>query len=526
MVVNDGVIEYLGDIPHERIPELEVANNSRVIDLKGRTVFPSFIDGHTHLLQFGASILKFDVNRCRNLDEIRTTIAEAARSAPEINRLLFRGWRQSTTDRLALASMIDDIDPRPIFVDSHDLHSTWCNTAALKEMGIDRNTPDPVGGSISRNEKGDPTGLVNEGAVITLVWPHLIGAASREDKLDWIRTAMKSYRASGYTGIIEMAMDEGVWELLESLREMSQLDLWIAAHWIMFPTENDEENLAQVQQAANMRAKYNLDNSPDFRIAGIKIICDGVVDSCTAALSKPYLVPPHSTGGLNWTSSALRKVVAKADSEGLQIAMHAIGDAATNQAINVLENLETTGRRHRIEHLELTRPEDAERLGRLGITASIQPVHSDPSGLEAWPALIGTERCDWAFTHKRFHDSGAQIAIGTDAPTAPHQPFPNLYVANTRSSVRDPSNHWKINGCEPLSLHQCFSAASWGSAFSCFAESITGSLEVGKRADFIVVDGLSEDLSAQTLLLASVAQTWMCGQLVFQRQANSEGVFD
>ena len=104
------------------------------------------------------------------------------------------------------------------------------------------------------------------------------------------------------------------------------------------------------------------------------MICDGVVDSCTAALSTPYLVPPHGTGDKIWTPSALREVVTKADSARLQVALHAIGDAVINDATNVLEGLGTTGRRHRIEHLELTHPNDAKRLGKLGITASIQPV--------------------------------------------------------------------------------------------------------------------------------------------------------
>lgn len=413
--------------------------------------------------------------------------------------------------------MIDDIDPRPIYIDSDDLHSAWCNSAALKEMAIDRDTPDPVGGTIERDEDGNPTGLIGEGAVITLVWPFLIGAMSREEKLECMVTAIKEYHGSGYTGVVEMAMDRGSWELLEQLHQEGRLKLHVAAHWLITPTTDDTENLTQVQEAIDLHAKYNLESSPSFRIAGIKLICDGVIDSCTAALSKPYLVSPFGTGDRIWTPPYIGKVVAKADDAGLQVALHAIGDAAIHMAINALQALGTKGRRHRIEHLEVTHPEDAKRLGKLGITASIQPVHSDPSILGAWPELIGEERCDWAFTHHAFHDHGAQLAIGTDSPTAPHLPFPNMYVANTRHSSRDLKDHSRINQRPGLELYLVWSAATWGSAYSCFAEKMIGSLEVGKQADFIVVDGLSNRLDADSLLRAEIAETRLGGQVVHKR---------
>lgn len=515
MVINDGRIEYLGNDAGRRIPSLSNGEDSKIVDLEGRSVFPAFIDAHMHLLQFGASLVKVGLDDCRNLDDIRRTIAQAAKSNPKAQRILCRGWRQATTNREALASMIDDIDPRPIFIDADDLHSAWCSSSAIREMGISRDTPDPVDGVIHRDEDGNPTGLISEGAVITLVWPYLIGQMSKEDKKGCIQAAIEEYHASGYTSVIEMAMDQGNWDLIEEMHNNGQLGLRVAAHWIIVPTGDSADELAQVQTAIDMHAKYNLQSSPDFRIAGIKVICDGVVDSCTAALSKPYLVAPHGMGDLNWKESAVREVAAKANAAGLQVAMHAIGDAAIHLAINTLEGLGTSGQRHRIEHLELTHPDDAKRLGKLGITASVQPVHSDPSILGAWPELVGNERCDWAFAHREFHEHGAQLAIGTDSPTAPHLPFPNLYVANTRQSSRDQQNHSKINQRQGLDMHQVFGAATLGAAYSCFADEQLGSLEVGKKADFILVDGLSHNFDAKPLLQARVKETWMNGQQVY-----------
>lgn len=518
MVIKNGLIEYIGDEPERRIPEiLENGQQNEVVDLNGKSVFAAFIDGHMHLLQFGASLVKIGLDDCKDLDEIRTTIGKAARDMPDAKRILCRGWRQASTNRMALASMIDDIDPRPIYIDADDLHSTWCSSPALMEMGIDRNTPDPVGGTIERDADGNPTGLIGEGAVITIVWPFLIGAMSRDEKLECMLTAIREYHASGYTGVVEMAMDAGSWELLEHLHRKGQLTLHLAAHWLITPTTDDAENLAQVQEAIDLHAKYNLQNSPSFRIAGIKLICDGVIDSCTAALSKPYLVSPYGTGDCMWKPPHIDKVVAKADATGLQVALHAIGDAAVHMAVNSLQVLKTQGRRHRIEHLELTHPDDAKRLGKLGITASVQPVHSDPTILKAWPELIGEERCEWAFAHHTFHEHGAQLAIGTDSPTAPHLPFPNMYVANTRHSSRDLKDHSRVNKIPGLDLDLVWSAATWGSAYSCFAENMIGSLEVGKQADLIVVDGLSKRLDAPSLMHAKIDQTRVGGKVVYER---------
>ena len=515
MIINDDVIEYLGNNAEHDIPESKSGSNVPEVDLQGRSVFPSFIDGHMHLSQFGASLLKFDLDKCENLEDIRATIREAARSSPNLKRIFCRGWRQSTTGGRALASMIDDIDPRPIIIDASDLHSAWCNSAALKEMNL-HNVPDPPGGTIHRDEKGNPTGLISESAAMLLVWPYLMRNASRQERLEYIRAAVKKYNAAGYTGVVEMAMEEDIWELLEWLRENEQLRLRIAAHWIILPSANDADNLAQVQKAIELNKKYNSVNSPDFRIVGIKAICDGVVDSCTAALSKPYS-GSTSTGEPLWTASALKKIVRKADAAHLQVALHAIGDAMINLAINTLETEGTKGSRHRIEHLELTRPDDAKRLGELGITASVQPYHLDPAGLRAWPELLGAERCSWAFPYRRFSDHGAELAIGTDSPTAPHLPFPNVYVATTRRSAKEQELPDKFNEHFRLDLHNALNAATWGAAYSCFADERVGSLEVGKKADFIVVEGFEKQPSDTSLLKAQVVETWMDGKQIYRR---------
>ncbi|KAL5364177.1 amidohydrolase 3 [Aspergillus floccosus] len=505
MVVEDDRIVYVGN-------EADAPAFDSEIDLAGRRVLPGFIDGHMHLLLFGASLSKIRLDECKDLTDIRRTIKTAAAERPSAPRLFCSGWMHSMTDGVALASMLDDIDPRPIFIDSKDLHSAWCNSAALRELAVE-DVPNPAGGTIYRDPAtGKPSGLLEEAAAVNIVWPHVARVASTEEKLGYVRAAVRAYNAAGYTGMIEMATDENIWEAMRQLREREAVPIRLAAHWVILPGKTDDEVLRQVDRAIELHQTYNLTSSPDFRITGIKVICDGVIDACTASLLQPY-----TSNGVNcaplWEADILRKVVAKADAAGLQCALHAIGDATVRLAIDTLEAVGTPGRRHRIEHLELTAPEDARRLGQLGITASVQPVHADPAILRAWPKLLGKERCARAFAYREFLEAKAPVAIGTDSPTAPHFPLRNLYTATTRRSARQPTLTDTVNPHFALSLLQAVGAATQGSAYSCFADGFTGRLAPGFQADFAVID---MEWEAERLLDARVVETWFGGKRVYQ----------
>ncbi|KAL3474935.1 amidohydrolase 3 [Aspergillus californicus] len=508
LVVEDDRIAYIG-------LEQNAPTSDKTIDLAGRRILPGFIDGHMHLLLFGSSLSKINLSQCRNLEDIRTTIRDGAAERPEAKRLFCSGWMHSMTDGKALASMIDDLDSRPIFIDAKDLHSAWCNSAALADLGVDSTTPNPEGGDIARDGTGRPTGLLSESAAVTIVWPHVAQVASSSEKLGYVRDAVHAYNAAGYTGMVEMATDENIWETMLELREKESVPIRLASHWIITPAATEAEVFKQVDQAIELHKRYNKATSPDFRIAGIKVICDGVVDACTAALLEPYSASDFASAAPLWEANLLRKVVQRADGAGLQCALHAIGDAAVRLAIDTLETVKPADgvcRRHRIEHLEVTSPGDAARLASLGITASIQPVHADPAILRAWTRLLGTKRCRRAFAYREFHDHGATLAIGTDSPTAPHLPLRNLYTATTRRSAREPESMEKVNPEFALTLLQAISAATAGSAYSCFADDIAGSLEVGKKADFVV---LEMEWEAERLLDARVCETWFDGKKVY-----------
>lgn len=515
MVVRDGKIVFIGSDDAPEIKSIQQEPGVEVKNLQGRHVLPSFIDAHMHLLMLGQSLHKVNLDGSKDLEEIRSRISKYAKENPQKERILCMGWMHSMTNGEAKASLLDDLDPRPIYIDSKDIHSVWCNSAALKEMGIQEKET-PAGGIIERDEHGNASGLLAEACVLLIVWPYLAEVLPMEDKTAALQAAIDAYHAVGCTSCIDMAMDENAWEAVLELRKAKggSLPLRLAAHWCILPGDGEEDRLRQVERAIELNRQFNNGTSPDLRVVGIKIICDGVIDACTAALAKPYTSNGHFEGPI-WTPEMLDPVVKKAADAGLQCALHAIGDQAVHNAVNVLEKHGKPGQRHRIEHLELTAPEDAKRLGQLGITASIQPVHSDPSILRAWPKLLGPERVKRAFAYSEFADHGAALAIGSDSPTAPYAPLPNLYVATTRKSAKQPeAGDTPVNGNFRLELAQAVSAATSGAAYSCFAETRIGSLDVGKMADFTIIDTVWE---GEELLKARVIETWFEGRMVYER---------
>lgn len=508
VVQGDRIVDVIdeGSNASQRLLQEDKIN---VVDLEGRSLLPGFIDSHMHLLQFGDSLNKVDLSGCQSLEDIRTIIARTAAIRPHAQRLLFRGWYYDSTKSQASAAMIDDLDPRPIYIDAFDLHSVWCNTAAAKEMALN-DIPDTQGGVICRDEQGTPTGHILEAAVFTVVVPFLGQAASRGQNQAAIRSALKAYNDAGYTTVADLAMDEAQWDLLISMKD--ELSLRVAAFWLVNPSTDHDNVMAQVDKAIGMRNLYNDRTSPNLKIQGIKLICDGTVDGCTAALHKPY---SHNGADAQpfWTPALLEAVVSRASQAGLQCALHAIGDKTVTLAIDALTAADSPESRHRIEHLELTISEDAQRLGKLGILASVQPVHSDPHILKAWPRYIGHDRCKRAFAYKEFADHGAHIAFGTDAPTAPHLPFPNLYNATTRRSALDTSLETTTNEHFKVDLLSAMTAVTRGAAYSMWNEHRVGTIEVGKQADFVIAD--FDWNKVDNLLQARTHETWFNGRRIF-----------
>ena len=517
MIIENEKIQFVGPDDGEEVAHARVRGAAE-IDVNNSLITPGFIDGHVHILHFGQSLGKLSLTKCKTLDQIRSEIRQWATSHPNSPRILCNGWLQSSTNGDALAGMVDDLDARPIYIEALDMHSVWCSTSALVECGA-TSVADPDGGTIHRDQNGCATGLLSESAFHEIVIPFLTNQLSMDEKHQIVLRAFTKFSEAGYTGVIDMGMDSVLWTAMDSLRKSGhEIPLHIAAYWLVPYSETEADIQKQLVTAVAMKRDFHPSISPSFCVTGVKLIADGVVDGCTAALRQPYGAKKDPVEPI-WEAEKLAKVVAQADAAGLQCAIHAIGDRAITQAIDAYTRLKDPGsRRHRIEHLELASAEDAKRLGKLGIIASVQPVHSDPAYFKAWPSLLGSHRCKRAFAYSEFLDAGAPTAFGTDTPTATHLPLANLYVATTRRSVVEPECPDTTNPQFAVSLSTAIKAATSGAAYTRYADTWTGSLKAGMAADFVILD---TEWDAAGLLQANVWQTWFKGRKVFESEAKS-----
>jgi predicted amidohydrolase YtcJ len=241
-----------------------------------------------------------------------------------------------------------------------------------------------------------------------------------------------------------------------------------------------------------------------------------VIDACTAAMSHPY--SNGSTGDLLWSAEALLPVLIAADAARLRLALHAIGDRASDMALDTLEEMIRVNppwdRRPRLEHLEIVNEQTPARMARLGVTASVQPVHADPAIQPNWRAQLGDDRVERGYPWTSFTAAGARLAFGTDAPTAPHEALVNLYIATTRRSAIDhslPPNEPKY----AVPLAAALRHATLDSAASFDADARMGRVRTGMYADLVVLDG--DFLDGADLLGVTVARTIVGGETVFER---------
>jgi predicted amidohydrolase YtcJ len=357
------------------------------------------------------------------------------------------------------------------------------------------------------------------------------GQTSAEEREGMLQSVFDAYLATGVTGAVDLATVPDDLAALEAYAaKHGRLPIRIACHWLVRPNGTDESRAQQVRDAAAHRDRL-AHLAPWLSVAGIKIISDGVVDSCTAFLREPY--PNGATPGPIWPGDELQKVITLADSLDLQVACHAIGDAAVDQALDAFEaaiaaNGPREQRRHRIEHLEVVGADAIPRLARLGVVASLQPVHADPVKVVNWDAQLAHGcRCDRKFPWKEFEDADADVAFGSDAPTAPYHPLPNMYTATTRLSAINPSlpdptdERTKNLARLCVSLETAVRYYTAGGAYSMRADKEVGTLEPGKSADFAVLDIDPFDGRLDSLRKAQqgVAQTWVAGERVFAKGA-------
>lgn len=511
LVVDGDHFTYVGDVDGARAA---AGDGAEVVDLAGGVAMPGFVDGHAHLLMTGAALLKAQLRTADSLDEIRRRLVEWRAANPDATRVLGISWQfGALPDATPHKGMLDDLFPDvPVYLDANDLHSTWVNSAALRELGITDETPNPIGGEIVRDPAtGEATGHLQETVTVDMVWP-LLSRVSDDARDAHLAATLRAYNETGVTTSVDMALERASLDTMRRAEAAGTLTVRVMGHWIIHRDPDPAKELAQVATAARMAAETN---SSRLRVMGIKIIVDGTIDGCTAALLEPY------TTGTNaepiWDAESLERVVAAADAAGLQVALHAIGDRAIRIAVDALEHAATVNgpreRRHRIEHLEYTDEADVVRLAPLGITASMQPVHIDPAIYSNWGEMLGDPRANRGFAWREFLDAGTTLAFGTDTPTAPYEPLHNMYIAATRKSPGDPSlaPHRPDNA---LPLEEAVVHGTRDSAWASFLHDRVGMVKEGLLADLILLDRDPFAAGPESLLTAQVVRTMLGGRTV------------
>ena len=366
-----------------------------MIDAKGGAVVPGFNDAHAHLISGGLSLDQISLADAKTLDDIKDTIRVWSEAHPEREWITGRGWYyQAFGGAMPTRQLLDSLVPdRPAYLIAYDGHTGWANTRALKAAGITRTTKNPANGIIVRDPRtGQPTGALKEAAMALM--SKAAPQPTEEDRLAAIRAAIDEAHRLGITSVQDAGGSAGDLELFDLLRKRNELSLRVYQALEADATLTE----AGLEQLEQVRTRFADD--PVLKAGAIKLFADGVIESHTAAMLAPYANRPSIKGEARFTPEQLTRVVGMLDGRGWQIMTHAIGDAAVRMTLDAYEAAAKTnaaperGRRHRIEHIETIDPEDIPRFGRLGVVASMQPVHATPSPTpgDVWSTNIGEER--------------------------------------------------------------------------------------------------------------------------------------
>ena len=459
-----------------------------VVELRGRRVVPGFIDGHLHLQGGGFALEELRLDDDFTLEAVSRRVREWARANPQKPWVTGEGWAYAAfPGGMPTAAQLDLLVPdRPALIGSYDGHTAWANSMALRLAGVTRATADPPGGTIVRDATGEPTGALKESAM-ALVDAVVPKAQAFEKEQAWKRAVLQA-AAWGLTGVHQAGIDEDQLPVLASVLERNpKLRVYAALHM-----ERDPTPAALARQDA-LRRRYS---GGLLRVTSIKGYVDGVVEAKTAAMFEPY--PGGGTGLPNFTQEELDRAVAAYDAAGWQVLLHAIGDRGIDMALTAFERAArangTSGRRHRVEHVENPRPVDLPRFKAGGIIASTQAMFPYPNQnhLGVYVPTLGPGRAPHALAFKAIDDAGALQAFGSDWPVFTAEVVRGIACAVTRTTVEGtPAGGWEPS--QRLTAEAALRHFTRDAAFAVQAEKTTGVLAPGMAADFVV---LSQDLLA------------------------------
>ncbi len=468
--------------------------HTRVINLDGALVIPGLIEGHAHFLSMGQALLRLDLTHAKTWEQIVDSVAHRVQKAETGEWIIGRGWHQEKwsvkpkklIEGYPLHQALSKVSPdNPVILTHASGHAVFVNQKAMQLAGINKQTPDPAGGRIVRDEQGNPTGVLLENAM-NLVWSvyhKQVDENPEKERLRYAESAMQECLRNGITSFHDAGASFSEIDFFKRLADQGKLKVRL---YVMIHEPN--KRLRKLIDRYKMIGYGN----NFLTVRAIKRYMDGALGSRGAWLFKPYNDQPNSVGFNVISPDTLLATARIAIEHGFQLCTHAIGDRANHEVLNVYEKVfkehpEKKDLRWRIEHAQLIHPADVPRFAKLGVIASMQGIHCTSDG--PWvPQRIGEERAkNEGYLWQTLWLSGAVVTNGTDAPVEAIDPMANFYALITRRMKN--GQYFYPEQC--LTPDQALKAYTYNNAFAAFEENIKGSLEAGKLADITV---LSRDI--------------------------------
>jgi predicted amidohydrolase YtcJ len=510
----------------------QAGQSTRLIDLHGMLAIPGFIEGHGHFTGVGEFRMGLDLREARTWDDIVAQVGRAAKQAKPGEWIIGRGWHQSkwsnapepNVEGFPLHASLDRVSPNnPVLLTHASGHAAFVNGKAMAAAGITGKTPDPPGGEILKDAKGDATGLLRERAQ---------GLASRA-RAEWELRLAPAERQALQRKAIDLAVNESIskgittfedagspFDTIDTLKAMAEKHELKLRIWMMLrvPTE---------QMAANMDRYRTIGAGGGyFTVRAVKRAIDGALGSRGAWLLDPYTDKPESAGMNNDDPADVRKVAELAIQHGYQMCVHAIGDRANRETLDIFEQTfqahpeqhpEQKDLRWRIEHAQHLSAADIPRFGQLGVIAAMQGVHCTSDAPYVLLRLGAKRAEEGAYVWQKLMKSGAVVGNGTDAPVEDVSPLASFYASVSRK-LKDGTVFYPD---QRMSREEALKSYTWNNAYAAFEEKLKGSLEVGKLADITVLSRDIMTISEDEIPATDVVYTIVGGKVAFERTATA-----
>ncbi|MEM2894178.1 MAG: amidohydrolase [Candidatus Bathyarchaeia archaeon] len=466
-----------------------VGDGTEVIDLEGRTVLPGLIDSHIHMLGTGLSMFMID---CRtpprsSISDIIDAVRERAERLRPGDWIEGRGWDQAklAEHRFPTRWDLDKAAPEnPVILTRTCGHIVVVNSRALEIAGISRDTPQPSGGVIDKDESGEPTGILREAPAFNLV-RRCIPPPTFERKVEAIGMASKALNEAGITGVIEPGLSAE--DMRAYQKALSDGKLTVRVSMMLRGLEGGEpieEGLRRIREFPLLTGF----GCSMLRFLGLKLLIDGGIGGRTALLREPYEGEPENYGVLTLPRESLQRLVDEANQQGMTVGVHCAGGGAMDIVLEAFKETDRRrsigGRRYTLIHAYQPTRGNIEDCRLLGVVVASQPSFLYYLG-DSYYENVGPRRASELLPHRSWIDGGVLVASGTDSPVTPYHPFVSLWASIAR---RTEVKNLELGRGEGVTREEAIRMYTWNGAYASFMEGLTGSIEPGKLADLIIID--------------------------------------